>query len=87
MKKNIFSRGKYKEIGEKEGLINLIHRHWFNIFAQFIGILFFVALGIGSLSVLSFYFPALQDRNSQINILFVESFAFWSEGKIKLKTF
>lgn len=74
MKKNVFNRGKFKEIRDQEGIENIIHRHWFNIFAQFVGILFFVALGSGLLFALYYYFPALRDQNSQASLLFVESF-------------
>jgi uncharacterized membrane protein YdbT with pleckstrin-like domain len=62
-----------KEIKDKEGLNEIIHRHWFNIFKQFIPILLAMFFLIVSLVFLPTYFSDLRSGSFLRLLLFAES--------------
>ena len=65
-----FDKKKFQEIQEQEEIIKIIHRHWFNIFVQFIPIIAMVILLFGAFAFLPSFF---QGNNSGSLLLFLES--------------
>ena len=69
----IFNKARFKEISEKEEIIKIIHRHWFDIFSQFLIIFVAVVFLIAAFLLLPSLLPAFQERNSRNLVLFIES--------------
>lgn len=71
-----FGKFYFKEIGENEQIIMVIHRHWFNIFQQFLVSLALVAALLGGI----FFFPALfygfTSKDAYRLFFFIESLFF-----------
>jgi uncharacterized membrane protein YdbT with pleckstrin-like domain len=68
-----FNREKFKVIKEKEDIIKIIHRHWFNIATQFVIVIVMALFLIGASVFASAYYPILQEINFRNLALFVES--------------
>ncbi|MFH0968905.1 MAG: PH domain-containing protein [Patescibacteria group bacterium] len=68
-----FSKEKFKEIQEKENIIKIVHRHWFNIATQFVVILIMAVFLVLASAFLPEFVPALKERNLGKLILFGEN--------------
>jgi len=69
----IFSRKRFNEITEKEEIIRVIHRHWFDIFQQFFVIIIVAVLLFGGLFILPRLFPAFQEPELYPLLVFLET--------------
>lgn len=69
----VFSQKKISEIKEDEKVMKIIHRHWFDIFKQFMAIVFLSLILLGSFVSFPYFFPALQDQNYYNALVFFES--------------
>ncbi len=69
----IFDHKKISEIKEKERIMKIIHRHWFDIFKQFILIVFMSLILIGSLSSFPYFFSVLQEQSYYNIFIFFEN--------------
>lgn len=70
---NIFSRRRFNEITEKEEIIRIIHRHWFNIFQQFLIIIVVAILLFSGLFIFPRLFPAFQEPELYPLFIFLET--------------
>jgi uncharacterized membrane protein YdbT with pleckstrin-like domain len=68
-----FNAAKLKEIAEKEKIIKIVHRHWFNIAIQFVSVIMMAVFLIAASVLASTFIPILQERNFGNLALFVES--------------
>jgi uncharacterized membrane protein YdbT with pleckstrin-like domain len=66
----------FKEVRNDERIIQVIHRHWFDMLSHFVPIIAMVGLAFGSLIIFPYLFPIFQDRNFQNLFLFIEN-SFW----------
>ncbi|HDZ85764.1 MAG TPA: hypothetical protein ENH35_04450, partial [Candidatus Moranbacteria bacterium] len=79
VKTKMINLGKlhFRDIGKQERVIRVIHRHWFDIFKQFI-IIFagtaFLVWGFFSLpDLISDFLPKLENTNTYAIVFFIES--------------
>ncbi len=67
----------FREIGKQEKIVRIIHRHWFNVFQQFIVVFVGVAILVwGFLSLpdlVSDFLPDLKNTNTYAIVFFIES--------------
>ncbi|MCX6765379.1 MAG: PH domain-containing protein [Candidatus Moranbacteria bacterium] len=63
----------FKEIGEQERIIKVIHRHWFDILQQFFIVIFLVAALASGFFVLPALFSVFQQNNFYALMLFLET--------------
>lgn len=68
----LFNKSYFNEIAEKEKIIRIIHRHWFDIFQQFIIIIAVICVMLAGLFVFPALFPAFQSESSYPFIIFLE---------------
>lgn len=68
-----FSAVNLDIIKENEEVIKVIHRHWFDIFQQFLIIFLVVFALFGGVFIFPLLFPGLQDRNSYTLFVFLET--------------
>ncbi|MFA5777358.1 MAG: PH domain-containing protein [Parcubacteria group bacterium] len=73
MEEKIFGKELLREIEANEGLIKIMHRHWFNIFKQFIPVLLAVFFMAASLVFFPVYFSDFRSGSFLKLFLFVES--------------
>ena len=69
----VFGDPRFREIAEREEIIKVIHRHWFDVFTQFIIIILMAFFLIGAFLFLPNFFPIFQESNFKNLLLFVES--------------
>jgi len=75
-----FSKFHFKDIHEGEEIIRVIHRNWFYVFQQFIGIIFALILYVLAIFFLPSVFPNLMYGQFYSGVLFLENFfllAIW----------
>ncbi|MEP7162226.1 MAG: PH domain-containing protein [Candidatus Moraniibacteriota bacterium] len=73
MKEMDFSRYHFKGQRETEVILEIIHRHWFNIAVHFIIVLLFALSVFGSLFLLPFLFPELNTQGNALFFLFMQN--------------
>ncbi len=69
-----FGRYHFKEIKDEEKIIDVYHRHWFDIFLQITTIFFLTLLIFVGFFVFPEIFPDLKEREIYAAFLFVQSF-------------
>lgn len=69
----LFSHKKISEIKEREEIIKILHRHWFDITKRFVIIFLMAIILLASLSFFPAFFPALQDESYYKAFIFFES--------------
>ncbi len=69
----LFTRSRFNEITEKEEVIRIIHRHWFNVFQQFLIIIVVAVLLFGGLFIFPRLFPAFQEPELYPLLIFLET--------------
>ena len=75
-----FSRYHFKGQREGEEIIEVVHRHWFNIAAHYIVVFFFCLVLFGSVFLLPLLFPDLASTETAIIFLFLQNLfvlVFW----------
>jgi len=70
---NIFSRQRFNEITEKEKIIRIVHRHWFNIFQQFLIIIVVIVLLLSGFFIFPQLFPVFQEAKLYPLLAFLET--------------
>lgn len=68
-----FDKYTFKEIEKNEKIIKIIHRHWFNIFTQYVVIIAMILSLIVILSALPYFFPIFKEIGFKKLALFIES--------------
>lgn len=69
----LFARSHFNEITEKEKIIKIIHRHWFDIFQQFLIIILIICALIGGFLIFPSLFPDLRSVEYYSLLIFLES--------------
>ena len=69
-----FSKFHFKDIGENETIIRVIHRNWFYLFEQFFLVIVISAFLIGGFIFLPLFFPDFLDGVDKSIVLFAQNF-------------
>lgn len=73
-----FNKEKLKEISQKEAIVKIIHRHWFNILIQFLIVFGLAVLLFMFLFIIPSFLPFFQEENvSQLIYLMGSMFAMF----------
>lgn len=78
-----FSKYHFKDMGESEEIVMVIHRNWFYLLQQYILIFLVIGIFFGSLFVLPEYFPGFLNGLEKPVSLFIQNFfmlAIWIYG-------
>ena len=64
----------FKEVGDNENIIKIVHRNWFDIFQQFLIVFVMIFVIIGGFFLLPLFFPNLtQEKDSYNLFIFIEN--------------
>ncbi len=69
----LFSQSLFKEITEKEKIIKIIHRHWFDIFQQFLIVILIIGALIGGFLIFPSLSPDFRGAEYYPLLIFLES--------------
>lgn len=69
----LFSRSHFNEISEKENIIKIIHRHWFDIFQQFLIIVAVMMVLVSGFFIFPGIFAGSNNPNFYALLVFLES--------------
>lgn len=67
------NKKKIRELMEKESIVKIVHRHWFNIFTQFLIIIVMVLALIFIFYLLNYFFDFFQETQQENVIFFLGS--------------
>jgi uncharacterized membrane protein YdbT with pleckstrin-like domain len=66
----------FKEVHDDEKIIQVIHRHWFDMLSHFLVIFAMTGAAIGGFIIFPTLFPQFQEKNIQMLFLFLENLFF-----------
>lgn len=69
-----FSKFHFKDVKDGETIVKVIHRNWFYILQQFVGVILALALFAGAILFLPLYFPEIVNGQMRSVIAFFENF-------------
>ena len=75
-----FSKYHFKDLGESEEVIMVLHRNWFYLLQQFFLVFFIIGTFFASITFIPLYFPDFLDNIDEPVRLFVQNFfmlALW----------
>ncbi len=72
----LFSKKYFDEISGNEKIIKVIHRHWFDIFQQFIAVILLVIVLFAGFFVFPSIFPTINGTNSYPVVVFMATLFF-----------
>jgi uncharacterized membrane protein YdbT with pleckstrin-like domain len=71
-----FRKYHFREVSENEEIIQVIHRHWFDILSHFVAVMVMLLAAIGGFFALPLLFPSFQEPEFQKLFFFLENLLF-----------
>lgn len=69
-----FSKYHFKDVGENEQIVKVLHRNWFYLLQQFFLVIVTVGVFVGALVFLPLFFPDITNGADQSIIVFAQNF-------------